>query len=69
MELKTSYKAVSSFIETEPWGFESEDKFINAAVLYELELPKGYNPEAEGLMILEICKGIERKMGRTELPK
>ena len=69
MELKTPYKAVSSFIETEPWGFESEDKFINAAVLYELELPKGYNPEAEGLMILEICKGIERKMGRTELPK
>lgn len=69
MELKTPYKAVSSFIETEPWGFESEDKFINAAVLYELELPKGYNPEAEGLMILEICKDIERKMGRTELPK
>ena len=37
--------------------------------MYELELPIGYNPEAQGLMILEICKDIERKMGRTEPPK
>ena len=60
IELGTPFKAVSSFIETEPWGFDSQDKFINAAVLYELMLPKGFNPEAEGLMILEICKSIER---------
>ena len=52
IELGTPYKAVSSLLETEPWGFESEDKFLNAAVLYELSLRKGYNPEAEGLMIL-----------------
>ena len=64
IELKTPYKAVSSFIETEPWGFESDEKFLNAAVHYELELPEGYNPEAEGLMILEICKDIERRLGR-----
>jgi 2-amino-4-hydroxy-6-hydroxymethyldihydropteridine diphosphokinase len=69
IELKTPYKAVSSFIETEPWGFESDDKFLNAAVHYELELPKGYNPEAEGLMILEICKDIERRLGRTGEPE
>jgi 2-amino-4-hydroxy-6-hydroxymethyldihydropteridine diphosphokinase len=69
IELKTPYKAVSSFIETEPWGFESDEKFLNAAVHYELELPKGYNPEAEGLMILEICKDIERRLGRTEEPE
>ena len=25
----------STTIETEPWGFESQDKFINAAVQYE----------------------------------
>ena len=37
--------------------------------MYELELPKGYNPEAEGLMILEICKDIERRLGRTGKPK
>jgi 2-amino-4-hydroxy-6-hydroxymethyldihydropteridine diphosphokinase len=69
IELKTPYKAVSSLLETEPWGFESSDKFLNAAVLYELYLPKGYNPEAEGLMILEICKDIERRLGRTEAPE
>ena len=69
IELKTPYKAVSSLYETEPWGFESEDKFINAAVLYELQLPKGFNPEAEGLMILEICKSIERRLGRTGSPQ
>ena len=69
IELGTPYKAVSSFIETEPWGFEADEKFINAAVMYELHLPKGYNPEAQGLMILEVCKDIERKMGRTESPK
>ena len=54
VELKKPYKAISSLLETEPWGFESEEKFINAVVRYELDLPKGYNAEAEGLMILEI---------------
>jgi 2-amino-4-hydroxy-6-hydroxymethyldihydropteridine diphosphokinase len=69
IELKTPYKAVSSIIETEPWGFECSDKFLNVAVLYELYLPKGYNPEAEGLMILEACKDIERRLGRTGMPQ
>ena len=69
IELKTPYKAVSSLLETEPWGFESSDKFLNVAVLYELYLPKGYNPEAEGLLILEICKDIERRLGRTGKPQ
>ena len=65
IELKTPYKAISSLLETEPWGFESEQKFLNAAVHYQLQLKEGYNPEAEGLMILEICKDIERRLGRT----
>ena len=69
IELKTSYQAVSSFYETEPWGFESENRFVNAVVLYELDLTPGYNPEAQGLMILEICKDIERKLGRTGKPQ
>ena len=69
IELKTPYKAVSSMIETQPWGFESDDRFINAVALYELSFPQGYSPEAEGLMILEICKGIERKLGRTGNPQ
>jgi 2-amino-4-hydroxy-6-hydroxymethyldihydropteridine diphosphokinase len=69
IELKTPYKAISSLLETEPWGFESDQKFLNAAVHYELRLKKGYNPEAEGLMILEICKDIERRLGRTGGPE
>jgi 2-amino-4-hydroxy-6-hydroxymethyldihydropteridine diphosphokinase len=69
IELGTPYKRISSLLETEPWGFESEDKFLNAAVLYELRMKKGYNPEAEGLMILEICKDIERRLGRTGKPQ
>ena len=69
IELKTPYKAVSSFLETQPWGFESDQMFMNAAVHYQLMLPKGYNPEAEGLMILEICKDIERRLGRKGEPE
>ena len=69
IELGTPFKRVSSLIETDPWGFESDNKFMNAAVLYELELKKGYNPEAEGLMILETCKDIERRLGRRGTPQ
>ena len=69
IELKTPYKAVSALYETEPWGFESDDRFLNVAVLYELRLQKGFNPEAEVLMILEICKSIERRLGRTGVPQ
>ena len=69
IEFGTPFKKVSSLIETDPWGFESNKRFINAAVLYELELKKGYNPEAEGLMILETCKDIERRLGRRGTPQ
>ena len=69
IELGTPFKAVSSLIETKPWGFDSDEMFVNAAVHYELEMKKGYNPEAEGLMILEICKSIERRLGRDGYPQ
>ena len=69
VELRTPYKSISSLLETEPWGFESDEKFLNAAVHYQLRLKKGYNPEAEGLMILEICKDIESRLGRTGEPE
>ena len=69
IELKTPYKAISSLLETEPWGFDSDEKFLNAAVHYQLHLKKGYNQEAEALMILEICKDIERRLGRTGEPE
>ena len=69
IELGTPYNAISSLLETEPWGFESDEKFLNAAVHYKLKLNRGYNPEAEALMILEICKDIERRLGRTGGPE
>ena len=69
IELGVPYKTVSSFIETEPWGFESDTRFLNAVVLYELELPQNFSVEAEGLMILEICKSIERRLGRKGDPQ
>ena len=69
IELGMPYKCVSSLLETKPWGFESDGMFLNAAVMYELDLPKGYNPEAEGLLILEICKSIERRLGRQGNPQ
>ena len=31
-------------------------------------MKKGYNPEAEALMILEICKSIEKRLGRQVKP-
>lgn len=43
-----TFKAMSSVIETEPWGFETESRFLNAVVLYELEFRDGYNAQAEG---------------------
>ena len=69
IEFKAQYKAVSSIIETEPWGFDSEEKFLNAAVHYELRMKEGYNPEVEALMILESCKKVERMLGRTGEPE
>lgn len=50
--------AVSSFIATEPWGFESENEFLNAAVLVESSL------QPEHLLVL--TQTIERELGRTE---
>lgn len=58
-------KAVSSFYETEPWGFESDDMFLNAAAAYSLDLPEGYDAGQEGKRILAVCKEVESALGRT----
>ena len=47
----------SSFIETEPWGFESDNQFLNACVLVSTKLP----PHE----VLRVTKQIERELGRT----
>ena len=48
---------VSSFIETEPWGFESEHPFLNAAV----RLATVLTPR----QLLLVTQEIERELGRT----
>ena len=48
----------SSFIETEPWGFESENKFMNAVILCETT-----NTPHEMLLLTQ---QIERDMGRRK---
>ena len=47
---------VSSFIETEPWGFESKNRFLNAAVMVLTTL----SPEE----CLKATQQIERELGR-----
>ena len=47
----------SSLIETEPWGFESPNKFLNAVILCETER----TPRE----VLRLTQKIERDMGRT----
>lgn len=47
----------SSLIETEPWGFESGNKFLNGVVLCETEL----SPR----QVLRTTQAIERALGRT----
>lgn len=48
--------ACSSFIETEPWGFSSDNAFLNAVV--EIDTP--YTPHE----LLRMTQEIERTMGR-----
>ena len=48
----------SSFIETEPWGFESQNKFLNGAILCETTL----TPR----QLLRTTQKIERELGRNK---
>ena len=48
----------SSFIETAPWGFESENSFLNAAICCETsKTPRE---------VLLLTQQIERELGRTK---
>ena len=51
----------SSFIETEPWGFQSENTFLNAACLVETTLTP--------MQCLRETQKIERLLGRTQKSK
>lgn len=52
---------VSSFYETKPWGFDSENDFLNAALI----INTGLTP----LELLEKTQQIERKIGRLKKTK
>lgn len=48
----------SDVMETEPWGFESSNRFLNMVVKVETGLPP--------LEVLHATQEIERKLGRTQ---
>lgn len=50
--------ALSSFYETAPWGFVSDNSFLNAAMKLETTLSP--------LELLETTQEIEKELGRTE---
>ena len=60
MALGKHYEAISDIIETEAVGFSGPD-FLNCVVRYETSC----GPFA----LLDICKCIERSMGRTDAPE
>ena len=52
---------VSTFIETEPWGFESKHPFLNAAVMVRTTLSP--------IECLDRTQQIERELGRKKKSK
>ena len=61
---------VSSFIETEPWGFEEEvDSFLNAVVRFRVDMPQDVDNVEFALSLLDKCKTVERQMGREDEPE
>ena len=50
-------RILSSLYETEPWGYESPNTFLNAVIQIETEI--------EPQKCLDIAKAIEREMGRV----
>lgn len=46
----------SAFVSTEPWGFQSDNGFLNACIGVDTDI----SPE----LVLQRCQMIEKKMGR-----
>lgn len=50
--------SASDIIETEPWGFDSSNSFLNMAIKVDTTL--------KPLEVLHVTQEIERKLGRTQ---
>ena len=50
-------KGVSTFLETEPWGFDSNNTFLNCVVAFDTTISP--------TRLLDITEKIERELGRT----
>jgi 2-amino-4-hydroxy-6-hydroxymethyldihydropteridine diphosphokinase len=53
---EVTVRAVSSVYETEPWGYEDQPRFLNAACCVETAMPPSE--------LLDLLKRIERQVGR-----
>jgi 2-amino-4-hydroxy-6-hydroxymethyldihydropteridine diphosphokinase len=53
--------AVSTVVESEPWGFDSENHFLNMVIAVETDL--------EPLELLHCLQNIEKEMGREQKVK
>lgn len=56
-EMVGTVRRQSSLLVSEPWGFESQNTFVNAVVMVETSL----SPQE----VLSMTQAIERDMGRT----
>ncbi len=52
-------EALSTVIETKPWGYEQQDNFCNACARLRVDI----SPE----VLLGVCLGIEAAMGRVRM--
>ena len=52
-----NYTALSTFVETEPWGFDSDSTFLNCVVAFDTTV----SPTE----LLDTTEEIERRLGRT----
>ena len=64
--LGVHYTALSRIIETESWGFSGQN-FLNACILYRIG--REGSPEAHGEALLDVCKAVERELGRDDVPE
>ena len=59
-ELGSPYIALSDIVETQAWGFVSTP-FLNCVLSFDVCI----SPEE----LLDVCKDVERRMGRTDPPE